>query len=78
MYNGAEYKEIDITDPKNGRRVMRDHWWLCMEGNPQRALFYVWHGGTSPQANTDKRILEGLPYEGATPVFVKVAFAPAR
>lgn len=42
----------DVTVPRNGYTVYSGNYWLCVDGDPCKALFY----GTSPQCNRDKRI----------------------
>jgi hypothetical protein len=44
----------DVTEPKEGLVVYKDAYWLCVDGDPKRALFF----GNSPQCNKDKRIQE--------------------
>lgn len=73
-------REIDITTPVDGRRVIADSYWCCVDGDPKRALFY----GDSPQCNKNARIVESnagrlfKPDENVKIVFVNVAYALQR
>lgn len=78
------YIEKDVTMPLNGLIVKCNHWWLCTEGDPKRALFWKVDSYKacfdSPQCNVDKRILEHLSDDpsNAVPVFIPIAYVPAR
>lgn len=58
------YLERDVTEPINGLTVKRNHWWLCVNGDPKRALFYKVSSYkvefSAPQCNVDKSIVESL------------------
>jgi hypothetical protein len=78
-----------IGEPSGVVRVLKNHWWCCVDGDPTRTLFYI--GGpphrktnfSSPQCNSDKRVAEyinkansmGYP-EGSQLVFIPLAFVP--
>lgn len=47
----------DITQPKEGRIVFENKYWLCENGDPTKALFYK---GVYPQCNKCRRIMIGL------------------
>lgn len=44
----------DVTEPKDGLVVYKDAHWLCVNGDPKRALFY----GNSPQCNRNVKVSE--------------------
>lgn len=64
------YKIIDITIPKEGRVVRLNSWWLCVNGDPQKALFY----NSSPQCNSDKKIADWILTKTNVPESVSVVF----
>lgn len=76
----ARFHTLDITEPKEGLVVMMDRWWLCVEGDPKRAMFF----DNSPQCNRIKKIAEHnhrvIRYpEGFTniqTIFVEMAYVP--
>lgn len=42
------YKIVDVTQPKDGYEVYKDYFWLCVDGDPEKALLYK---GLYPQCN---------------------------
>jgi len=70
----------DVTAPKMGLMVYTKSYWVCVDGDPTRALFY----GTSPQCNRNKAIVEhGIKtnlYNGwnVSVVYLETAFVPQR
>lgn len=77
------YIERDVTEPMNGAIVKRNHWWLCVDGDPKRALFYKVSSYkvsfSAPQCNTDKRIVESLnEMENVKATFIAIAYVPSR
>lgn len=44
---------VDITQPKHGCKVYTNMYWNCIE-DETKALFY----GTTPQCNSDERIMQ--------------------
>jgi hypothetical protein len=71
----------DITEPKDGLIVYMNAYWLCVDGDPKKALFYH----DAPQCNRDKRIQEWMlkegQYAGRTDLeitHVGIAYAPNR
>lgn len=74
-----KFNEIDVTEPVSGRTVYRGAYWVCVEGDPKRALFY----GSSPQCNTNKSIVErnlNTLYKGlkVSALFIDIAYVPNR
>lgn len=73
---GFNFKNIETPD--NGEQVYRNHYWLCENGDTEKALFY----GNSPQCNTNelicKLMISKKQYQGKNleVVFVDLAFAP--
>ncbi len=68
----------DVTTPKNGHVVIKDHWWLTENGC---VLGFKLYGEKSkerptPQCNSDKRVIDILlkkrPMQSA--IFLPVAF----
>lgn len=51
-----KYKTIDVTEVKNGRTVMVGKYWLCRDGDPQKAIFF----NSTAQCNEHKQISERL------------------
>lgn len=83
MSDASGYRIVDVTPDKavGSVRVIRNHWWWLIDGDPSKAVFYVgtgWRTRWSPQCNTDRRIVDslGVPFEGAKVTFVPIAFAP--
>jgi len=77
------YVERDVTQAMNGLTVKRNHWWLCVDGDPKRALFWKVRSYKSqfdsPQCNVDKRIVEHLnEVPGVVPTFIPIAYVPPR
>lgn len=78
------YKVIDVTEiPKGGEcAVYRDQYWLCVDGDETKALFFH----TTPQANSDLKLTEWvlnrtknvIPFENVDIVFIDLAFGPIR
>lgn len=70
----------DVTSPRGVVRVLRDHWWWCINDNPSKAVFYVGvkRKSMSPQCNRDRRIVERIPvpFETATICQIPIAFVP--
>ena len=73
------FRTVDITTPLSGRVVYKDSYWLCEEGNPQKALFY----GNTPQCNKSKSIAEHVikndlysNYTKLQVAFIETAFVP--
>lgn len=70
----------DVTTPKNGLVVYTKSYWVCVDGDPTKALFY----GTSPQCNTNESItkwmLKGDLYKAynVSVVYIETAFVPER
>lgn len=72
-------RELDITTPVDGKRVITDSYWCCVAGDPKRALFYDY----SPQCNKVESIVESnkerlFKGEDVQVVFVAIAYAPTR
>ena len=62
----------ELTTPKAGRLVVKDHWWALTENG--EALFYKTY--TSPQCNTSRQIAAKLGPGGTVATFVPLAFVP--
>lgn len=84
MLEISKYRVMDVTQVDGGLiRVIRNHWWWCEDGNPQKAIFYIgagWRKCYSPQCNSDKRVVEsiGVPFENAQIVQIQTAFVPVK
>jgi hypothetical protein len=79
----GKFVEKDVTEPLNGLTVKRNHYWLCADGDPKRALFYKVDSWKSqfdaPQCNTDRRVVDAInDIPGAEIIFIPVAYVPAR
>ena len=77
------YVTRDVTVAKGVVRVIKDHWWWCVNGDAKKAVFYVARRPRdigSPQCNTSRwlaeRIMPSLP--GALLVKIETAFVPHR
>ncbi len=79
----VKFEIRDVTKPKNGLIVYSNSYWICIDGNPGKALFY----GTSPQCNNNKLISETLLKNkqvypdnlgNLQVVFIEIAFVPQR
>jgi hypothetical protein len=71
----------DITEPKQGYIVYKDHFWLCVDGDPKQALFYK----DMPQCNADKRVHEWalktenyVGFSNLQITFIALAYLPPR
>jgi hypothetical protein len=75
------YAIRDVTNPRGFVRVIRDHWWWCLDGDPTRAVIYVGKKKTfhSPQCNSHRSIVEriAVPFESAVVCHVPLAFVTA-
>ncbi len=49
------YNYKDVTEPKSGWVVLRDHYWICKDGDPTHALFF----NNIPQCNLNEKIVNG-------------------
>ncbi len=76
------YRTIDVLEPKGIVQVYNDRWWWCVDGKPEKAVFYFGRNKRnypgSPQCNGNKAISEKIPVsiENAQLVFVPRAFVP--
>lgn len=75
----------DVTDPRGTVRVLRDHWWWCVDGDPRKAIFYVGRPNSrrhvgSPQCNSNRAITERIttPFETASVCQIPIAFIPVE
>ena len=50
------YHAIDVTNPDQGRVVMKNMHWLCKDGDPKQAIFF----NSSAQCNRHIQIPERL------------------
>lgn len=77
----SRFVSKDVLTPKNGYRVLTNHWWAVTD---EGALFFVTtrpFGAPpflSPQCNTIRAIVERLRPEGARVEFIPVAFLSRR
>lgn len=69
----------DVTIPKSGLVVYSNSYWLCEDGDPQKALFY----GLSPQCNRNERIVNRVlrnnklyKDKNLEVVFIPIAYVP--
>lgn len=70
------YTTIDVTQPKDGYTVRTNYYWLCVNGDPTKALFYK---KLYPQCNKNKYISEKhgikeLNGETVSVIFIPVAY----
>lgn len=52
----AKFEIRDLCEPKDGHVVRRGCFWICEDGDPNKALFY----GDSPQCNLSERLCKHL------------------
>lgn len=77
----SRYAAKDVTTPKNGYRVVLNHWWSVTD---EGALFFKTHRGhgrpdwLSPQCNTSRGIVERLCPHGARVEFIPLAYLSQR
>jgi len=73
-----KYNTKDVTEPKSGSIVRRGSYWICEDGQEQKALFF----GDSPQCNKDVRIAEWVlkhswkNQENLKVVYIDIAYIP--
>lgn len=78
----SHYVTIDVTRLKGIIQVYENRWWWCVDGLPEKAIFYRGANSRrypgSPQCNGDWRISERIvpPHSGAQLVFIERAFVP--
>jgi hypothetical protein len=76
----VKYHTIDVTKPKNYATVRKDHYWLCEDGDPTKALFH----NEALQCNKDKRIAEWVlngaykAHDNIQVVFIEMAYVPQQ
>jgi hypothetical protein len=51
-----QFNTKDVTEPKDGLVVYRSAYWLCVNGDPTKALFY----GNTPQCNSNILVQEWM------------------
>lgn len=56
--NVKNFMTFDITQPKEGLVVLKDRYWLCLDGDLTKALFFVSGKIVTGQCNKDKRVHE--------------------
>lgn len=72
-----DFKEVDITVPKEGRVILMNRYWACVKGVPTKALYY----GNSPQCNKNESIMKWTndrlftKEDNVHVVFVPIAYA---
>lgn len=70
------YKIVDVTKPIEGRVVITNSYWQCVDGNPEKALYF----GETPQCNKNKAVSERLcknlleEKDNVKVVFIEVAY----
>ena len=82
----THYVLRDVTNPRGVVRVLRDHWWWCVDGDPRKAVFYIGGGRFagrrigSPQCNSNRAITERIPVPFGSAVIrqIPLAFVPAE
>lgn len=77
--NIGKYKTIDISTPINGRVVVVKKYWICVDGDPAKAITY----DDNPLCNAHKSIADRmLNYTkektgwNVKVVFIELAFRP--
>src|ERR1700722_18716194 len=76
------YRTLDVIEPKGIVQVYNERWWWCVDGNPEKAIFYTGSNKRnypgSPQCNGNKTITERIipNVQDAQLVFVPRAFVP--
>lgn len=74
----VKYHTKDVTKPIDGLVIKKDCFWLCEDGDPERALFF-WK---TPQCNKDKRVAEWSlnntykAHDNIQIVFIELAYVP--
>jgi hypothetical protein len=84
MLPKEHYVVRDVTNQRGTVRVIRDHYWWCLDGDHERAVFYI--GRTkrarvgSPQCNSNRMITERIvtPFEQAIICKIPIAFVPVE
>lgn len=75
----GKYKTVDVSKPLNGRVVVMNRHWLCVDGDPSKAVIY----DETPQCNAHQSIVDRmLRYTkertgwNVEAVFIEVAYRP--
>lgn len=83
----CDYYTYDVTVPRKGSEVLLDMWWMCVEGDPKRALMWDSQKFRSPQCNPNESVgksaktlmtLQAKTGHPVSPVFVPVSYIPKR
>lgn len=76
-----KFNTKDVTEPQEGLVVVKSSHWLCVDGDPTKALFF----GNCPQANRNKAVPEwSLNQErykavgNLQIVFIETAYVPRQ
>jgi len=76
-----QFNTKDVTEPKDGLVVYKIAYWLCVNGDPTKALFF----GNAPQCNKNIKIQEWAMKQDQYAkrgdlqiVYIETAFVPQR
>ena len=74
-----KYQTFDVTEPKNGSIVMLNKYWLCVDGDRTRAIFYdnvAQCNSHEPIPQRMKAYTEQRTGWNTKVVFIEIAFRP--
>lgn len=76
----VKYHTVDVTNPTSYSTVYKEHYWLCEDGDPTRALFF----NQTAQCNRDMRICNWIvngaykAHDNIQIVFMELAYVPQQ
>lgn len=75
------WSTVDITKPIPGYIVVEPTWYLCVDGDPTKALFYMGF----PQRNSSKAVVDALitskvfkAFTNVSAVFLEISYSPVH
>lgn len=81
--NAKGFKTLDVTQPTEGSVVYKNRYWLCLDGDLSKALFFERGDIITPQCNTNKKVadyvLKGKMYQeigNVQIVFAEITYVP--
>lgn len=76
-----KFNTKDVTQPNDGLVVYRSAYWLCVDGDPTKALFF----GSVPQCNKNIKVQEWIIKQDQYAkrgdlqiTYIETAFVPQR
>ena len=71
----SKYSFVDVTQPQEGKEVFLNRWWVCQNGNPTEAVYYL---GKFPQCSIYKEVVQNMnsykTVENPSLVFLAVSY----